>query len=91
MKNPDIIYIKGLPYQSNLLVASKNNLKIHIIKFTYCNHKFSLKTITTKIEKFQPLMDNITNRRWNVGSLIVIIAATNAFIYISSMKIIKRV
>ena len=58
---PDIICVKGLPYQENSPTTLENNLKIQFIEFTYCNDRFSSETITRKTEKYQPLIDNITN------------------------------
>ena len=88
---PDILCIRGLPYQSNPPLNPDNNLTIQFIKFTYYNDRFSPKTIDIKIEKYQPLIESITNRGWKVETLIVIIAGEpRAFTYISSMKIIKE-
>ena len=78
------------PYQSNPPTIPINNLKIQLIEFTYYNDKFSPKTITRKIEKYQPLIDNIINRRWNVEPLIVITAYARATTHISSMKILEE-
>ena len=86
---PDIIYVKGLPYQANPSTTFKNNLKIQFIEFTYCNDRFSLETITKKIEKYQPLIDNITNR-WNVELVIVITVGARAPIHIPFMKILEE-
>ena len=87
---PDIICVKGLPNQANPPTTLENNLKIQFIEFTFCNDRFSLETITSKIEKYQPLIDNITNRGWNVEPLIVITAGARATTHISSMKILKE-
>ena len=84
---PDIICVKGLPYQSNPPNNPENNLKIQFIEFAYYNDRFSLETITRKIEKYQPLIDDITNRGWNVKPLIVITAGTRATKHIPSMKL----
>ena len=86
----NIIYIKTLPYHANPQAAPENNFKIQFIEFTYCNDKFSPKTITTKTEKYQYLIDNITNRRWNVELLIGIIRDAKTTAYIFLMKIIKE-
>ena len=86
----DIICIKGLPYQTNPSTTPANNLKIQFIEFTYCNDRFSPKTITRKTEKYQPHIDNITNRGWNVEPLIVIIVGARATTHISSMKILEE-
>ena len=58
----DLICIKRLSYQSNPSIGPDNNLKIQFIKFTYYNDRFTLETITTKLEKYQPVIENITNR-----------------------------
>ena len=86
----DIICVKGLPYQANPPTTPENNLKIQFIEFTYCNDRFSPKTITRKTKKYQALIDNITNREWNVKPLIVIIAGAIATTHIPSMKILEE-
>ena len=86
----DIICVKGLPYRANLPNNRENNLKIQFIEFAYCNDRFSLETITRKIEKYQPLIDHITNRGWNVEPYIVITASTRATTHIPSMKILAE-
>ena len=87
---PDIICIKRLSYQANPSNNPKNNLKIQFIEFAYCNDRFLLETITRKIEKYQPLIDHITNRGWNVEPLIVITASARATTHILSMKILEE-
>ena len=87
---PDIICVKGLPYQAYPPTISESNLKIQIIEFTYSNDRFSPETITRKTKKYQSLINNITNREWNVESLIVITASTRATTHISSMKILEE-
>ena len=86
----DIMCVKGLPYQTNPPTTLENNLKIQFIEFTYCNDRFSLETITRKIEKYQPLIHNIINRGWNVEPLIVITAGAKATTHIPSMKILEE-
>ena len=85
----DNICVKGLPYQTNPPTILENNLKIQFIKFTYCNDRFSSKTITRKTEIYQPLRNNIINRGWNVEPLIVITACARATTHIPSMKILE--
>ena len=86
----DIICVKGLPYQANSPTTLENNLKIQFIEFTYCNDRFSSKAITRKTEKYQPLIDNITNIGWNVEPLIVITAGARATTYTPSIKILEE-
>ena len=85
---PNIICVKGLPYQTDLPNNPENNHEIQFIEFTYCNDRFSLKTITRKTKKYQPLINHITNRGWNVKPLIVITAGARATTHIPSMKIL---
>ena len=87
---PNIICVKGLPYQTNPPNNLENNLKIQFIELAYCNDRFSLETITRKIEKYQPLIDHITNRGWNVEPLIVITIGARATTHTSSMKILEE-
>ena len=84
---PNIICVKGLPYQAN---PPRNNLKIQFIEFTYYNDEFSPEIITRKNEKYQPFIDNITNRGWNVEPLIVITTGARATTHITSMKILEE-
>ena len=55
---PDIICVKGLPYQANPPTTPENNLKIQFIEFTYYNDMFLPETITRKTEKYQPFIDS---------------------------------
>ena len=87
---PDVICVKGLPYQANPPNTFENNLTIQFIEFTYWNNRFSPETISRKTEKYQPLIDNITNRGWNVEIVIVITAGARATTHIPSMKIFEE-
>ena len=86
----DITCIKGLPYQENLPNNPKNNLKILFIEFAYCNDRFLLETMTRKTKKYQPLINHIINRGWNVEPVIVITAGVKATTHIPSMKILEE-
>ena len=85
----DLLCIKGHPYQSNPPTIPNNNLKIQFIEFTYCNDRFSLESINRKIEKYQPLIEDIKNKGWMVEPLIVIRARARASTHIPSMKILE--
>ena len=84
------ICVKGLPYQANPPTILENNLKIQFIEFTYCNDRFLQETITKKTENYQPLIDNITHRGWNVEPLVVITVDARATTHIPSMKILEE-
>ena len=86
----DIICIKGLPYQTNPPTTLEDNLKIQFIEFIYFNDRYLPETITCRTEKYQPFIDNITNRGWNVEPLIVITAGARATTHIPSMKILEE-
>ena len=47
---PDIICVKGLPYQANPPNNLENNFKIQFNDFAYSNDRFLLETITRKTE-----------------------------------------
>ena len=87
---PDVICVKGLPYQANPPNTLENNLTIQFIEFTYWNDRFSSETISRKTEKYQPFIDNITNKGWNVETVIVIIAGARATTHIPSMKVLEE-
>ena len=87
---PDIICVKGLPYQANPPNNLENNLKIQSVEFAYCNNRFSLETRTRKTEKYQPFIDHIINRGWNIEPLIVITAGSRATTHIPLMKILEE-
>jgi hypothetical protein len=53
---PDILCIKGLPYQSPSPSSPTYHLTIQFIEFTYTNDRFSQDTINNKV---QPLIDKI--------------------------------
>ena len=58
---PDIFCIKVLPYKNVPPSNPSDNLTIQFIEFTYCNDSFPQETIENKIQKYQPLLNNITN------------------------------
>ena len=83
---PDILCVKGLPYQNDPPQNPVNNLTIQFIEFTYCNDKFPQEAINNKIQKYQPLLNNITNQGWKVDPLIVSTAGARGTTHVPSMK-----
>ena len=77
---PDLLCIKGLPYQGTPPSNPTYNLTIQYIEFTYTNDKFSQETINNKIQKYQPLIDNLKHQGWKVDPLIVITAGAQGTI-----------
>ena len=55
----DILCIKGLCYKFEPPTNHNTNLIVQFIEFTYCNDKFSPKTIVAKIKKYQPSIDDL--------------------------------
>ena len=48
---PDLLCVKGLPYQSPPPTEPNENLTIQFIEFTYCNDRIPDDTITKKQNK----------------------------------------
>ena len=61
-------------------------LTIQFIEFTYCNDQFSDETRTRKLNKYQPLIDAIIARGWNVAPLIVLVSGARATTHIPSIN-----
>ena len=83
---PDIICLLGHPYNSPPPDAPTPTITIQFIEFTYCNDRFSVETRERKLTKYQPLIDNIIARGWNVAPLIVLASGARATTHIPSMK-----
>ena len=87
---PDILCIRGLSYNDPPPDQIHQDLTIQFIEFTYCNDKFSLETIRNKIDKYQPLIDDIIALGWKVTPLIVLTVGARATTFIPSMKILAE-
>ena len=88
MLKPDILCILGHPYNSPPPPpeAPTPKITIQFIAFTYCNDIFSDETSERKNVKYQPLINNIIARGWNVAPLIVLASGAKATTHIPSMK-----
>jgi ribonuclease HI len=75
---PDILCVKGLPYQNDPPTNIDPSLTIQFIEFTYCNDRFSREAIEAKNNKYKPLIDSIASRGWKTAPLIVITAGARA-------------
>ena len=87
---PDLLCIKELPHQSTLTPHPTNNLTIQFIEFTYTNNRFSQDTINNKIQKYQPLINDITQLGWKIDPLIVITAGARGTTHAPSMKQLEQ-
>ena len=56
---PDLLCIQGLPYLSNPPNTIDTSLTIQFLEFTYTNDRYPEDKIIAKINKYQPLLDNI--------------------------------
>jgi hypothetical protein len=83
---PDILCLLGHPYNSPPLDAPTPTTTIQFIEFTYCNDRFSDETMDRKITKYQPLINDIVARGWNVAPIIVLASGARATTHIPSMN-----
>jgi hypothetical protein len=88
---PDILCVKGLPYQNEPPTNIDQNLTIQFIEFTYCNDRFSPETLEAKANKYKPLIENIAARGWKIDPLVVITTGARAAAHIPSMKILEEI
>ena len=82
---PDILYMIGHPYKSPPPDGPTPEITVQLIEFTYCNDRFSTESLERKITKYQPLINDIKERGWNVAPLIVLASGARATTYIPSM------
>ena len=62
------------------------DITIQFIDFTYCNDRFAVETLDREIIKYQPLINNIITKGWNVAPLMVLVAGARGTTHILSMK-----
>lgn len=60
----------GHPHNYPPLESPTFELIVKIIEFTHNNVRFAIETLTKKTTKYQPLINNITTRGWNVAPLM---------------------
>ena len=83
---PDILCVIGHPYNHPPPEAPTTWITIQFIEFTYCNDRFAAETLDRKITRYQPFINNIITRGWNVAPLMVLVAGARATTHIPSMK-----
>ena len=86
---PDILCVKGHPHNNNPPSNPSDNITIQFVEFTYCNDRFPQETITNKIHKYQPLINNIAELGWKVDPLIVITAGARGTTHTPSIKLLE--
>jgi hypothetical protein len=86
-----ILCVRELPYQNTLSILPTNNLTIQFIEFTYTNDRFSQDTINNKIQKYQPLINNIIQQGWKVDPIIVIAAGARGTTHVPSKRQLEKI
>jgi hypothetical protein len=81
--------VKGHPHNNDPPSNPTDNLTIQFIEFTFCNDRFPQETITNKVQKYQPLINDITELGWKVDPLIVITAGARGTTHTPSIKILE--
>ena len=87
----DILCVIGHPYNHPPQESPAPKLTIQFIEFTYCNDIFVAETLNRKTIKYQPLINNIKTKGWNVAPLMVLVASARATTYISSMNKLETI
>ena len=87
---PDLLCIKGLPYQSIPPLNPADNFTIQFIEFSYTSNKFSQETINNKIQKYKSLINILSQQGWKVDPLIVITARARGTMHAPSMKQLEK-
>jgi hypothetical protein len=80
------LYVAGHPYNDPPPEIPTRDITIQFIEFTYYNDRFATDTLDRETMKYQPLIDNITTKGWNVAPLIVLAAGARDTTHIPSMK-----
>ena len=75
-----------LPHQNTPPTHPTNNLTIQFIESTYTNDIFPQDTINNKIQKYQLLINAITQQGWKIDPLIVITAGARGTTHTPSIK-----
>jgi hypothetical protein len=86
---PDLLCVQGLPYLSNPPDIINTSLTIQFLEFTYTNDRYPEDKITAKINKYEPLLDNIQARGWKVAPLIVISAGVRGTTHVPAITQLK--
>ena len=87
---PNILYVKGLAYQSQPPNKPDPNLQIQFIKFTYTKNRFFIKIIQQKINKYILLIEETKDKGWTVCPIIVITIEAWGSIHMPSLEIIQQ-
>jgi hypothetical protein len=78
--------IIGHPYNNPPPETPTPDIILQFIEFTHYIDIFAAETLDIKIIKYQPLIDNIIAKGWNVAPLILLVVGAKGTTYIPSMK-----
>ena len=85
----DLLCVQGLPYQSNRPDIINTSLTIQFLEFTYTNDCYLDDKITTKLNKYQPLLDNLWALGWKVAPFAIISTWIRGTTHIPSISQLK--
>jgi hypothetical protein len=85
---PDLLCVRGIPYQHPPPTTPTSSITIQFIEFTFCNDHLPIDAISRKINKYASLIHDIQARGWQVTPLIVLTAKARATIHISTMTLL---
>ena len=87
---PDLLCVQGLEHNSYPPDTPTQDITIQFVEFTYCNDRFSPKTIDRKHDKYKSLEEDIKARGWKIEPLIIVTAGARAATHIPSMDSILK-
>jgi hypothetical protein len=85
---PDLLYVQGLPYQSNPPIGPNRNITIQFSEFIFCNDRFWPNIVAAKTNKYQPLLDRICAKNWSVAPLMVLTTGACASTHTPTMTLL---
>jgi hypothetical protein len=83
---PDILCVRGVPYNHEPSQQPSPDVIIQYIEFTYCNDRFSPDKVSSKTTKYDSFLNNIRARGWTVAPIIVITTGARATTHIPSIN-----
>jgi hypothetical protein len=83
---PDILCVRGVPYNHDPPHQPSPNVLIQYIQFTYCNDRISPDRVASKEAKYDLLLNNIRAIGWNVAPIIITTAGARATTHIPSIN-----
>jgi hypothetical protein len=82
--------VKGHPHNNGPPSNPSDNFTIQFIEFTYCNDRFPQETIINKVQKYQPLINDIAELGWKIEPLMVITARARGTTHTPSIETLEK-